>query len=92
MVINKTYLASQAFQIIDGRLGRGNSESPLKTRSNDASLELASSKTSAKTKGKMSTPTLDEYGTNLTTLANKVLFWTCYFTRVQCNPQCSGTI
>ena len=27
-------------------------------------------------KNKMPTPTLDEYGTDLTTLANKVLFWT----------------
>jgi len=61
---------------MDGIVGKGSSESPLKTRSNDASLEMGSSKTSAETKNKMPTPTLDEYGTDLTTLANKVLFWT----------------
>jgi ATP-dependent Clp protease ATP-binding subunit ClpC len=74
MVINLS--ASQVFQIIDGRFGRSRSESPVKIRTSDASLETRSSKTSAETKNKMSTPTLDEYGTNLTTLANEVLFWT----------------
>jgi len=35
---------------MDGIVGKGSSESPLKTRSNDASLEMGSSKTSAETK------------------------------------------
>jgi len=39
-------------------------------------LKTRSSETSTETKGKMSTPTLDEYGTNLTKLAEEVLFWT----------------
>ncbi|OQU79828.1 hypothetical protein SORBI_3007G027800 [Sorghum bicolor] len=62
---------NEVFQIINGRVRRGSSESPLKTRSNDDSLEKRSSKTCAETKNKISTPTLDEYGTDLTTLANK---------------------
>lgn len=40
------------------------------------SLKTQSRETSAGTKSKMSTPTLDEYGTDLTKLANEVLFWT----------------
>ncbi|RCV30218.1 hypothetical protein SEVIR_6G075300v4 [Setaria viridis] len=55
-------ILNAAFQIIDGRVGRGRSETSLKTQS---------SETSAKTKGKKSTPTLDEYGTNLTNLAKE---------------------
>ncbi|OEL38616.1 Chaperone protein ClpC4, chloroplastic [Dichanthelium oligosanthes] len=53
---------ARAFQILDGRVGRGSSKTYLKTRS---------SETSAETKSKTSTPTLDEYGTNLTKLANE---------------------
>ncbi|CAL5004259.1 unnamed protein product [Urochloa decumbens] len=55
-------IINEAFQIIDGKVGRGRRETSLKTQS---------SETSAKTKDKMSTPTLDEYGTNLTKLANE---------------------
>lgn len=58
--------------MIDSRVGRGRSETYLKTRSRE---------TSAETKGKMSTPTLDEYGTDLTKLANEVLFWAY----IECN-------
>ncbi|KAG2581379.1 hypothetical protein PVAP13_6KG030900 [Panicum virgatum] len=55
-------ILNEAFQLIDGRVGRGSSQTSSKTRSSETSTE---------TKGKMSTPTLDEYGTNLTKLANE---------------------
>jgi len=35
---------------MDGIVGKGSSESPLKIRSNDGSLEMGSGKTSAETK------------------------------------------
>ncbi|KAG2576489.1 hypothetical protein PVAP13_6NG027383 [Panicum virgatum] len=55
-------ILNEAFQLIDGRVGRGSSQTSLKTRSSETSTE---------TKGKMSTPTLDEYGINLTKLAEE---------------------
>ncbi|RLM61267.1 chaperone protein ClpC4, chloroplastic-like [Panicum miliaceum] len=58
-------ILNEAFQLIDGsRVGRGSSQTSLKTRSSETSTE---------TKGKMSTPTLDEYGSNLTKLAKEVI-------------------
>ncbi|CAO2176614.1 unnamed protein product [Urochloa humidicola] len=53
-------ILNEAFQIINGKVGRGRRETSLRT-----------SETSGKTKGKMSTPTLDEYGNDLTKLAKE---------------------
>ncbi|WVZ95235.1 hypothetical protein U9M48_041026 [Paspalum notatum var. saurae] len=60
-----SFILNKALQLIDGRASRGSSETSLKTQSTETSDETTSKVS------KISTPTLDEYGTDLTTLAKE---------------------
>ncbi|GJN39766.1 hypothetical protein PR202_gb28905 [Eleusine coracana subsp. coracana] len=66
-------ILNAAFQMVDANIGQGSSESSLKTRNSKISetTRKTGTETSFTTECNMATPTLDDYGTNLTKLAQE---------------------